>query len=58
MPYKLNPFTGELDYYQAAPSAYVASVSTTDPSLIVNPTTGAVIIYMFNPMFYTYFGGF
>jgi len=56
MAFKFNPFTGTFDI--DGPTTYVASVSTTDPSLIVTPTTGAVVIYMFNPMFYTYFGGF
>jgi len=44
--------------WDSSASGAVSSVSTTDPSLLVTPTTGAVIIYMFNPMFYTYFGGF
>lgn len=38
--------------------AAVSSVSSSDPSLRVTPTTGAVIIYAFNPLFYSYFGGF
>jgi len=58
MAFILNPFTSKFDANGPSASAYASSVSTTDPSLRVTPTTGAVVIYMFNPMFYTYYGGF
>lgn len=37
MPYTFNPFTGTLDYYA------VSSVSNSDGTLTISPTTGAVV---------------